>query len=708
MPTPRTRLLTWLLALLLVSAALIGVAERPAGASNGSGARQQDPTPDTAATIAALQQLQLQMLATQTAEALLTATPTATPRATNTPRPAATRRPTLTPRPTQRAEPALVEVLVGGVNLRSGPGGSFAVIGSASAGQQLPVTGQSGNCAWLQIVLEDGSEAWITGAAAYTALRNVRCSALTAAGAGSANTGSDGGGDPLPTATNAPQAAQPTARPTTPPAAVAPAAPPAPGVITSFEPFGTWRRGDQPYGTLTQSTAEVAGGSASAALDYDFPAAAGSDNYVVFLAQSNLRIPPGAENITIQVFGDGSGHFLNLWVRDAAAKTWQLTFGRINHTGWATMSLTPVASTEWPNGPIDGSGDTLVEPLTVAALVLDGAPDGQASRGTIYLDDLATGAGAATSGAAANSSAATNTTADTGTAAPVAETAAVAAAPAPSGPLAGRIAYARFNPTTNTMDTLIYDLAAGQVTHNFPGRRQPDLAGNSLLVNAETDSSVIYRMISLGGEQIPTTVHVEDAFPQWSPSMESMIYATTSNGDRRARLHYQVDVSAQTESPPMRVLSSELFGDYPVYLDNWRVAYQGCNSWSGGSRCGIYTADSRGSEPNRVTDETSDLPSGNLGSEILFSARRSGNWDVWIVNFDGANLRQLTTDAAIDGLATASPDRSTIAFVSNRDGTWAVWAMNVDGGNQRKLFDLGGGYGPGDFDWVRERISWGP
>ena len=68
----------------------------------------------------------------------------------------------------------------------------------------------------------------------------------------------------------------------------------------------------------------------------------------------------------------------------------------------------------------------------------------------------------------------------------------------------------------------------------------------------------------------------------------------------------------------------------------------------------------------------------------------------------------MTTDAAIDGLATASPDRSTIAFVSNRDGNWAIWAMNVDGGNQRKLFDLDGGYGPGDFDWVRERISWGP
>jgi len=33
--------------------------------------------------------------------------------------------------------------------------------------------------------------------------------------------------------------------------------------------------------------------------------------------------------------------------------------------------------------------------------------------------------------------------------------------------------------------------------------------------------------------------------------------------------------------------------------------------------------------------------------------------------------------------------------------------MNADGSNQRKLFDLGGGYGAGEYDWTRERISWG-
>jgi hypothetical protein len=33
--------------------------------------------------------------------------------------------------------------------------------------------------------------------------------------------------------------------------------------------------------------------------------------------------------------------------------------------------------------------------------------------------------------------------------------------------------------------------------------------------------------------------------------------------------------------------------------------------------------------------------------------------------------------------------------------------MNANGSNQRKLFDIGG-YGSGDSDWTRERISWAP
>ena len=152
----------------------------------------------------------------------------------------------------------------------------------------------------------------------------------------------------------------------------------------------------------------------------------------------------------------------------------------------------------------------------------------------------------------------------------------------------------------------------------------------------------------------------------------------------------------------------ELFGDYPVYLDNWRIAYQGCNTWAGASKCGIYTADTRGSQPIQATTLTADIPTGNLGSQILFTSNRSGNYDVWIVGVDGSGLRQLTDSPANDGLAVASPDATQLAFVSNRGGVWSVYAMNTDGTNQRKLFDINGQYGSGDYEWYRERISWGP
>lgn len=688
---------------LLIALPLIGASSLAVAGAHEPGLRQ-NPTstalPDLTATVSALKALEMQVHATQTAIAELSATPTspatATPAATPTPRPA----------------PPIAEVLVGGLNIRSGPGSSFSVVGNAAAGQRFPVTGQAGNCAWLRVVLEDGTEGWISGAAAYSSL-SVACSAVPAAGGGSAAV-------PTPT----PRPATPTPRPAQAAATRAPASQPAApassaasasgGAVTSFEPLGNWRRGDQPYGTLTQSTAQAQSGAASAALAYDFPANAGSENYVVFLAQPELRIPAGAQSLTIQVYGDGSGHFLNAWVRDAANQVWQTTFGRINHTGWAPMSAGLTASREWPNGPISGAtGNPLAAPFTLRALVLDGAPDGVASRGTIYLDALSAGSGAAAAGSsntaappAASAAGQTNAAGQTDAAAAADTADGVETVAAPSGPLTGKIAFTRFN--GKTMDTLIYDLATNSVINQFANWRQPDLSGGYLLVNGEGGGEeAIVRANSSGGNRRPVTINTEDAFPQFSPSLESMVYSSTKVGDRKPRLYWQADASVQQDVAPLLYSGRELFGDYPVYLDNWRIAFQGCNSWAGGSRCGIYAADTRGGEPLRATDNTSDIPSGNLGSRILFSSNRAGNWDVWVINFDGGGMQQLTTDPAIDGLGTASPDGQSIAFVSNRGGAWAVWVMNTDGSNQRKLFDIGGGYGGGDYDWIRERISWG-
>ena len=377
----------------------VGVYAAPAAAT---------PEPTVNPTVAALIELGRSVKATQTAQAAAAA-PTATPTGVATPAPPTSTpvqaAPTAPAAATHRAQPPLAEVLVDGLNIRSGPGSSFESIGKAAAGMQLPIIAQSGSCTWLQVVLEDGGTGWISGNAAYSTI-NVDCAVIPAAAA-QASAQALPTPTPeqaqLPSATSTPRAAlkaTPKAAPTVeaqPPAVAVPAQTAAsPGQITSFEPLGDWRRGDEPNGTLQQSAAEVFDGAMAAKLDYNFPAEAGSKNYVVFLAQAPLRIPDDATGLQMQVFGDGSGHFLNAWVVDSGGQTWQYTFGRVQHTGWAPMTASLAPSGEWPNGPVgDAGSDGLKPPLRLKALVLDGVPDGTASSGTIYLDDLVAVTGAA-------------------------------------------------------------------------------------------------------------------------------------------------------------------------------------------------------------------------------------------------------------------------------------------------------------------------
>jgi uncharacterized protein YjdB len=116
-------------------------------------------------------------------------------------------------------------------------------------------------------------------------------------------------------------------------------------------------------------------------------------------------------------------------------------------------------------------------------------------------------------------------------------------------------------------------------------------------------------------------------------------------------------------------------------------------------------------------------------TRVVFSSNRSGNFDVFLMDADGQNLRRLTSSPSHDGepawtpdgnrivytmasgtsthiaimendgneprqLTTAaggnhspaiSPDGRTIAFVSARTGNHSVHSMGLDGSNQRRL-----------------------
>jgi WD40-like Beta Propeller Repeat len=73
------------------------------------------------------------------------------------------------------------------------------------------------------------------------------------------------------------------------------------------------------------------------------------------------------------------------------------------------------------------------------------------------------------------------------------------------------------------------------------------------------------------------------------------------------------------------------------------------------------------------------------GRRIVFSSARDGNPEIYVMNSDGSDPRRLTHNANRDENPVWSPDRRMIAFWSDRDGNDELYVMRSDGGNEARL-----------------------
>jgi serine/threonine protein kinase len=189
---------------------------------------------------------------------------------------------------------------------------------------------------------------------------------------------------PLPTDTPEPTPAAPAAQPK-PTSTPAPA--PSSGVLVSFERWGTWTRGEQPYGEFVQTDEQVQAGSYAARLSYDFPET--DQDFVVFRQTTEIGGTPNA--ISVWVYGDGSGHFLNVWIEDAKSQVWSVHLGRIGAAGWQQMTGRIDAGRPWPSGHVFGPDNGVIDyPIRFYGIVLD-RPAAGPQKGAVYLDDLSVG-----------------------------------------------------------------------------------------------------------------------------------------------------------------------------------------------------------------------------------------------------------------------------------------------------------------------------
>lgn len=90
--------------------------------------------------------------------------------------------------------------------------------------------------------------------------------------------------------------------------------------------------------------------------------------------------------------------------------------------------------------------------------------------------------------------------------------------------------------------------------------------------------------------------------------------------------------------------------------------------------------------PVSQEDASEDFPSFSPdGRTIVYSSDRGGTWDLWLMDADGSNKRQLTFNPTVEIFPAWSPDGRRIAYVSNEAGNNDIYVMDADGSNVKKL-----------------------
>lgn len=111
----------------------------------------------------------------------------------------------------------------------------------------------------------------------------------------------------------------------------------------------------------------------------------------------------------------------------------------------------------------------------------------------------------------------------------------------------------------------------------------------------------------------------------------------------------------------------------------------------------IWIMNADGSDQRQLTTSPAEEMFASFnpdGSQVIFYGYEAGRNDIWTMDADGGNLKSLTSGLADEKqnqctfachTPAFSPDGKTIAFHADNEGARDIWVMNADGSNARQL-----------------------
>jgi Tol biopolymer transport system component/DNA-binding winged helix-turn-helix (wHTH) protein len=225
-----------------------------------------------------------------------------------------------------------------------------------------------------------------------------------------------------------------------------------------------------------------------------------------------------------------------------------------------------------------------------------------------------------------------------------------------------------------------------------------------VFVSYESDSDASLWTVSIEGNGLKQLIKsrvMND--PVYSPDGEYIYYRKPTEGAGMGLWKLRISPASEPVGEPVLVLDpgEGVFAFPSMSADGKKMAYSllsvRSNLWAVPLSSG--SSEATGS-PVQITNDTSrrnQLPAFSPdGRKIAYTSSRpassvSSANDVWLVDADGKNPQQLTTDPALDGLPSWLSQGDRVAFTSNRTGHWALWATTPAGGRETLLLDLGEG-----------------
>lgn len=205
-----------------------------------------------------------------------------------------------------------------------------------------------------------------------------------------------------------------------------------------------------------------------------------------------------------------------------------------------------------------------------------------------------------------------------------------------------------------------------------------------------------------GSDVKQLTIHpAADRNPTWSPDGKRIAFQSSGDGTFQIWL-------IDTDSGNRTKLTDEISADSPAWSpDGNRIAYHSKHKDSVNAkpeiqRYQVCVIDIDGSNRQSLTGAGNMQPCWSPGgSKIAFVSGRTKTDQVFIMDSNGQNPKQLTFDSGHKRAPTWSPDGEKIAYVS----TTRIWMINIESGNQKKLT----GFNQGDhFLDVDGHPTWSP